>query len=126
MKTSPETTIGGYSPVSYFEVNKAEMGRPEFHAEHHGKQYLFTSAAQVATFQTNPDKYSPAFGGSCAFGHSIEKEFPVDPTSFKIVDGKLLLFLKNAEVDAKGLWEKEGDAVCLIKANKHFAQTKEN
>lgn len=114
--------IGGYSPVSYFEAGKPEMGRPEFHADHHGNHYLFTSATQVATFQTNPDKYAPVFGGTCAFGHSIEKEFPVDPTSFKIVDGQLLLFLKNADVDAKALWEKEGDTACMVKAKKHFSQ----
>lgn len=124
MSKAHEPAIGGYSPVSYFEANKPEQGRAEFHADHDGKHYLFTSAAQVATFRANPGKYVPAFGGTCAFGHSIEKEFPVDPTSFKIVDGQLLLFLKNAEVDAKSLWEKEGDAACMIKANKHYAQTK--
>jgi YHS domain-containing protein len=116
--------IGGYSPVSYFEAGKPELGRVEFHADHDGKHYLFTSAAQIVTFQKNPVKYAPAFGGTCAFGRSIEKEFPIDPTSFKIVDGQLLLFLKNAEVDAKALWEKGGDAACMVKANKHFAQAK--
>ncbi|MBY0456038.1 MAG: hypothetical protein K2V38_01735 [Gemmataceae bacterium] len=122
--TNVEAAIGGYSPVSYFEKKKPEKGVPEFHADHHGKHYLFTSAAQVATFKAHPDKYAPAFGGTCAFGHSIEKEFAVDPTSFKIVDGQLLLFLKSAEVDAKALWEKEGDAACMVKAKKHFAQAK--
>ncbi|MBX9787820.1 MAG: hypothetical protein K2Y37_02800 [Pirellulales bacterium] len=121
-----EASINGYSPVSYFEKNVAEKGLPEFRAEHAGKAYLFSSSAQVATFQGNPGKYVPMFGDSCAFGHSIEKEFPIDPTSFKIVDGQLLLFLKNAEVDAKALWEKEGDAVCMVKANKHFSQAKQS
>lgn len=112
--------IGGYSPVSYFENGAAEMGRPEFSAEHRGLRYLFTSAAQVTSFQANPEKYVPAFNGTCAFGHSIEKELPVDPTCFKIVDGQLLLFLKNAEVDAKALWDKEGDSACMVKANRHW------
>jgi YHS domain-containing protein len=124
MPNSHVPAIDGYSPVSYFEAGKPELGRAEFHANHDGKHYLFTSAAQVATFQKNPGKYAPSFGGTCAFGHSIEKEFPVDPTSFKIVDDHLLLFLKNADVDAKALWEKEGDAACMVKANKHYSQAK--
>lgn len=119
MKTD-EAAIGGYSPVSYFEAGKPEPGRPEFHATHQGKTYHFTSAAQVAMFQANPGKYAPAFGGQCAFGHSVEKEFVPDPTSFKIVDGQLLLFLKNDEIDARALWEKEGNATCMVKAKRHF------
>jgi YHS domain-containing protein len=120
MSATAAPAIGGYSPVSYFEANAAEPGRPEFAATHAGKTYLFTSAAQKATFEADPERYVPAFGGTCAFGHVIEKEFPVDPTSFKIVDGKLLLFLKNDQVDAKALWEKEGDAACMIKANRNY------
>jgi YHS domain-containing protein len=118
--TTIDATIGGYSPVSYFENGQAERGNPEFHAVHEGKTYFFTSAAQVATFQANPGKFAPAFGGQCAYGHAVEKEFPVDPTNFKIEDGKLLLFLKNAEVDAKVLWEKEGNGACMVKANRNW------
>lgn len=124
MAETVEAAIGGYSPVSYFEVGKPELGSLQFRADFRGKAYFFTSAAQVATFQADPGKYAPAFGGTCAFGHSIGKEFPVDPTSFKIVDGQLLLFLKTAEVDARALWEKEGDAACMVKARAHFDRAK--
>lgn len=122
--TQLKPAIDGFSPVSYFEVGQAEPGRPEFRADYGGKRYLFTSASQVAAFNADPEKYLPAFGGTCAFGHSVEKEFPVDPTSFKIVDGKLLLFLKNADVDAKALWEKEGDVACMVKATRHYQTTR--
>lgn len=120
MTNKIEATIGEYSPVSYFEKGQAELGHSEFQAEHEGKTYFFASQAQVATFRSNPSKYAPAFGRSCAFGHTIEKDFPVDPTSFKIVDGQLLLFLKNSEVDAKALWETEGDSGCMIKAKQNW------
>ncbi len=120
MDTTSEATIGGYSPVSYFEKGQAELGIPEFHAEHEGKTYYFASAAQLSTFQANPDKYAPAFGGLCAYGYAVEKEFPVDPTNFKIEDGRLLLFFKNPEIDAKALWEKEGNGACLVKADQQW------
>jgi hypothetical protein len=34
------------------------------------------------------------------------QRFPVDPTNFKIVDGRIMLFLKNASVDAVDIWNK--------------------
>lgn len=124
MSATTEIAIDGYSPVSYFEKNIAEKGDPKINAQYEGKEYLFVTESQKSAFVANPTKYAPAFGGACAFGHSVEKEFPVDPTSFKIIDGSLLLFLKNAEVDAKALWEKEGDSARMLKANNHWKSSK--
>lgn len=124
MSKTVEAAIGGYSPVSYFEKGRAEQGSPEHQADYEGKTYFFTSAAQVATFRANPGQFAPAFGGQCAYGHAVEKEFPVDPTNFKIEDGKLLLFLKTPEVDAKVLWEQEGDGACMVKAARHWNTAK--
>lgn len=107
-----DIAIGGYSPVSYFEKGRAELGSPDHAVEHEGKVYHLASAAQAHAFRENPDKYLPAHGGVCAYGVSIGKTFPVDPTNFKIVDGRLLLFLKNDEVDARELWEKAHGQQC--------------
>src|SRR5438128_2227452 len=98
--------LEGYSPVSYFEAGKAEMGKAEYAVNHDGATYHFASAAQRETFRANPGKYLPAYNGWCAFGMAIEKTFPIDPKRFKIVDGRLLLFLKNEKVDALELWNK--------------------
>lgn len=114
----PETedvAIGGYSPVSYFEKGRAELGSPDHAVRQDGKTYHLASAEQAKAFRANPEKYLPAHGGACAYGVSIGKTFPVDPTSFKIVDGRLLLFLKNDEVDARQLWEKEHGQQCSTK-----------
>lgn len=122
MSKTVAPALEGYSPVSYFEKNMAELGQPEYQAQHQGQTYYFTSSTQVATFQANPERFLPAFGGTCAFGQSIGKEFQPDPTSFKIVDGQLLLFLKNDDVEARSLWNRAGDAVCLAKATQHWKQ----
>ncbi len=117
---NPDTTeiaIGGYSPVSYFENGRAEVGSPNHAVTHDGKTYHLASAEQAETFRANPQKYVPAYGGWCAYGTSVGEKFPVDPENFKIVDGRLMLFLKNDEVDARKLWEKEGDQQCLAKAD---------
>ena len=107
-----QAEIGGYSPVSYFEKGRAELGKPEHAVEHDGKVYHLASAEQAKTFRADPDKFLPAHGGICAYGVTVGKEFPVDPTNFKIVDGRLLLFLKNDELDARELWEKEHGQQC--------------
>ena len=123
---SPDTadvTIGGYSPVSYFEEGRAERGNEAFHVIQDGRAYYLTSADQVATFRSNPDKYVPAYGGWCAYGMTVEQNFPIDPENFKIVDGRLLLFLRNEEVDALELWSKEDEHTCVTKAERFWNPT---
>ena len=112
--------LSGFSPVSYFTKGYAEKGSADFAVEHNGVTYLLTDAEQAEQFKADPDKYAPAFGGWCAFGMSIQDKFPVDPTAFKIVDGKLMLFLRNENIDARELWNK-GDAKELTaKAAAHW------
>lgn len=112
--------LDGFSPVSYFARGRAELGDPRFQAEHNGATYYFTSADQVEEFKRAPNRYEPACGGWCAFGMAIEDKFPIDPTKFKVVDGKLLLFLNNDEVDALKLWNEGDETELLRKADAHW------
>ncbi len=113
--------LAGYSPVSYIQNQRAEPGSPEFSAEHEGVTYFFTSAQQRDTFTSNPEPFLPAYGGYCAFGCSVDSHFVPDPHSFKIVDGRLHLFLKNDEVDARSLWDKETQSEVQRKADAFWA-----
>lgn len=114
--------IDGYSPVSYFTKGKAERGRPEFAVEHEGITYLLTSQEQVEVFKASPDRFVLAYGGWCAFGMAIQDKFPVDPTRFKIVNGRLMLFLRNEQVDALALWNKGDERENLRKADAHWTK----
>ncbi|MCH9639830.1 MAG: YHS domain-containing protein [Betaproteobacteria bacterium] len=82
----------GYSLVSYFEKNKAEMGSAEYSVEYEGKLYWFSSADQVDTFNSNPTRYLPRFSGFCAYSLTLGRKVPIDPTKFKIIADQLLLF----------------------------------
>ena len=104
--------LAGYSPVSYFEKGRAELGSSQHAVEHGGKTYYLASAKQAEAFRADPQMYLPLHGESCAYGVSIGKSLPVDPTSFKIENGRLLLFLKNDEVDARQLWEEQQGQHC--------------
>lgn len=118
---SEEPQINGYCPVAYFAVGEALEGSEEFSATHEDKLYYFVSEEAKLEFEKNPEKYIPAYGGHCAFGMSIEKEFEVCPKNFKIIDGRLYLFLHNDDTDALALWNSEDEAKCLANADKHWS-----
>jgi len=114
---SSGVALEGYCPVAYFAVDKAVRGKPEFASNHNGVTYWFVSADAKKAFDANPKKYLPAYGGWCAFGMAVADKFPVDPTQFKIVDGRLMLFLKNKNVDALALWNQGDEKELLANAD---------
>ncbi|TMM59104.1 hypothetical protein FEE95_06630 [Maribacter algarum] len=101
--------LEGYSPVSYLDLGLAQRGNKAYKSEHQKMAYYFTSAEQKATFDKNPDKYLPQYGGFCAFGIYAGAKFRVDPNKFIVQDGKYYLFLNNVELDAKQLWLVDND-----------------
>ena len=117
---SSGVALEGYCPVAYFAVNKPVRGKPEYASTCHDVTYYFVSANAKKAFDRNPEKYIPAYGGWCAFGMSVSDKFPVDPTNFKIVDGRLMLFLGNKNVDALALWNKGNKHDLVRKADAHW------
>jgi YHS domain-containing protein len=111
--------LEGYCPVAYFAVNKPVLGKAEYASDHNGVTYHFVSADAKKAFDADPEKFIPAFGGWCAFGMAVNDKFPVDPTNFKIVDGRLMVFLKNKSVDARALWNQGKKMELIKKAEAH-------
>jgi len=112
--------IEGYSPVSYFTKNAAERGSPEFQAEYEGKIYYLSSDEQVALFNENPQKYVPRFGAYCPYSLAHGRRVEIDPASFKIVGGTLLLFHKSEQLDAREEWGKGDEDEQLEAATGEF------
>jgi YHS domain-containing protein len=81
--------LHGFDPVAYFTQNKAVKGEAEFTAQYKGVTYEFASKEDQATFQANPAKYVPQYGGFCAFAVSKGIKADIDPHAFAINDGKL-------------------------------------
>lgn len=101
--------LQGYSPVSYLDLSLAQRGTKTFKSEHNKIVYYFTSAKQKETFDKNPKKYLPQYGGFCAFGCYAGAKFRVDPNKFLVEDGTYYLYLNNVELDAKQLWLSENN-----------------
>ncbi len=83
--------LEGHDPVAYFTLGKPAKGDPMNQAIYNGAIYYFVSKENRATFESNPNKYAPAFGGFCGYAASINKVSPVDVNLFQIINDRLVL-----------------------------------
>ncbi len=113
--------LQGYSPVSYLDLGIAQKGLKQYKSEHQKVVYYFTSKEQKATFDKNPNRYIPQYGGYCAFGVYAGAKFRPDPNKFIVKNGKFFLYLYNIELDAQQLWLAEKNHNKLVSvANKNW------
>ena len=86
----------GYDVVNYFTTNSATRGNSEFSTQHQGATYYFVNSENLNSFKEAPSAYLPQFDGYCAFAVAkMNQKAPVDPTTFRIDDGKLYLFYND-------------------------------
>ena len=99
--------IDGFDPVAYFNKGKAVKGLSTHSCEYRNITWHFSSAENRDKFLANPEKFSPQYGGFCAYSLSKNKIIHSDPKSFSIRDDKLYLYNNKrlAKKDAKA--EKE-------------------
>lgn len=100
--------IQGYDPVAYFTQNKSVKGSATNAFTYKNVVYHLATAANLKTFQGNPDKYEPQYGGWCAYAMGANGEkVEIDPETFKIVDGKLFLFYHTFINNTLTKWNKD-------------------
>lgn len=118
---------GGYDPVSYFQTTP-QPGLAEFTATFQSVRYRFRNRTNQSLFEADPQRYVPAFGGWCAFGCAVDPvtygfgplRFQADPTHFRIIQGRLLLFAKLPTFDALHEWSKFDDETMLERADDYW------
>ena len=113
--------IRGYDPVAYFTEGRPMPGNPDLSVEYGGGKYLFATTANRDAFKTDPEKYAPQYGGYCAYGVAVGKKFDIDPSSWRIVDGKLYvnlnpMILGKWGADTKGYIKKSEENWPQIRA----------
>ncbi len=101
--------LDGYDVVAYFTTDRPTRGRADLSARHDGATFYFSSRSNLDAFRKEPKKYAPKFGGFCAFGVAANQaKVPVDPSTYKIHNGELLLFFNDMyqgqKVNTKILW----------------------
>jgi len=80
----------GYDPVSYFQDTPLK-GDPKWQINYEGALILFASKANKETFEKDPEKYLPQYGGYCAWAMQKGDKVKVDPQEYVIHQGRLFL-----------------------------------
>jgi YHS domain-containing protein len=94
--TDEKVAIQGYDVVAYFAQNEAMRGSKKYSSQHEGINYWFSSVGNKQMFDKDPGKYSPQYGGWCAFAMGKKNaKVPSDPKTFKLYNGKLYLFYND-------------------------------
>lgn len=116
--------ISGYDPVSYFAEGggKGKEGSKQFESTYRGVRYRFQNEQNKAAFLSAPDRYEPAYGGWCAYAMSSGKQVEVDPDSFLIQEGRLLLFYDGFLSNTRKSWQKETPLELMPKADAEWTK----
>jgi len=96
-----DLAIQGYDTVAYFTMGKPVLGSTEFTSNYKNATFRFASEQNRNLFNKDKVKYAPQFGNFCAMGTAMGLKFDVDPTAWKIVEGKLYL---NLNKDVQKAW----------------------
>jgi YHS domain-containing protein len=100
--------LKGYDPIAYFTANKAKKGDEAITLTTEGVTYNFATTHDRDLFKTNPEKYTPQYGGWCAYAMGATGEkVNVDPETFELLNGKLYLFYNQFFNNTKKTWDKD-------------------
>lgn len=114
----------GYDVVSYFENNAIE-GHKKYVSKFDGIKYKFSSQKNLNTFNENPEKYVPQYGGYCAYAVALKADkVSINPKAFEIRNEKLYLFYNAWGTNTLELWKKENPETLLKKADKNWETIK--
>lgn len=94
--------IDGYDVVAFFTDRKPVLGLPDYQTTYEGTVYHFKNEQNLMTFQSNPEKYRPQYGGWCAVAASRNHIQVISVDYFEILNDRLYL---NHNATAKRIWD---------------------
>ncbi|HXI47876.1 MAG TPA: YHS domain-containing (seleno)protein [Steroidobacteraceae bacterium] len=97
--------LNSYDAISYFaQAPEPIPGKKELSADYKGSKFYFVTNTHLHTFEANPERYAPQFGGFDAYGVSQGRKVAAHPRVFALVDGKLYMF---SDVESRKNWKKD-------------------
>lgn len=112
--------VRGFDLVSYSTVGKPQAGSKDISLTHAGGTYRFASQANKALFESDPDRFLPAYGGYCAYGTAVNTKVDGDPNIWHIIDDQLYL---NITRSVDRVWRRDPKGY-IAKANKNWPRIK--
>ena len=74
---------------------------------------------------SSPEKYLPAYGGWCATAMARGEKVQIEPSSFKVTNGRLFLFYNGLFGNAIKDWNKDESAL-TVKADAQWKKIRAN
>lgn len=96
--------INGYDPVAFFTESTIVKGTDSLTLKWKDVTWQFASKNNLEAFSKDPEKFSPQYGGYCAYGTSEGHKAPTQVETWTIVDGKLYF---NYNTRVQQLWNKD-------------------
>ena len=116
-----DAAISGYDPVAYFTAGKPVKGNKEFSFNYKGADWYFSGKQNLEAFKADPEKYTPQYGGYCAYGLADGHKAPTEPDAWTIVNGKLYF---NYNKDVQAMWNKQQKKF-ITTADKNWPELKD-
>lgn len=114
--------IKGYDPVAYFTEDRPVKGDDKYSFDWNGATWHFSSQEHLDMFKASPEKYSPQYGGFCAFGVANGYKVKIEPDAWAIVDDKLYL---NYDAGVQEEWNADRDGF-INKADSQWNKIKKD
>ena len=89
--TKDGVAIKGYDPVSYHQGEPLK-GSEEWTFNYAGAEFHFASEENLKSFEADPERYVPEYGGWCAYAMLEGDKVDINPKRYKILNGRLYLF----------------------------------
>lgn len=96
--------LKGYDAISVFN-GAGVPGKDHISSVYSDAVYQFESEANKETFDANPQKYAPKFGGHCSIAVSEGVLVEANPLSSLVQDGELHVFYKDENEDTQDEWK---------------------
>lgn len=103
-KGDADVAVKGYDVVAYAVAGGPVKGAAQFAFRWNDAVWRFSSAENRDRFTKEPVRYAPQFGGYCSWAVSRGYTADIDPTAWRIVDGRLYL---NYSKSVQRRWEQD-------------------
>ena len=121
--TEDGVAIKGYDPVSYHQGEPIK-GSDKWTFDYAGAKFHFTNEENLRSFEADPERYIPEYGGWCAYAMLEGDKVDINPKRYKIIDGRLYLFYDGFFGNTLKKWnrltENQEESTLVKQANDHW------